>query len=588
MLAIVTALSAGNTVDYSFNTTGSDIEFWGDGSGQRYDVAMRINDAALAGCRVKGFSVDVPPGISNAEGWVSTRLSLQSGVNSPTGPVVKAVVDGTKLTVTFPEPYTVPSMGLYVGYSFDAGVNDKAVAVVDGSSSMGLFMHSSSTMTSWKPMASSLGKVSSMVVSLEGSFADCAASVELDRDVYAISGKENVLPVKVTNLGSGPVTQLEMTVAIGDEEPVVNVLNCDVKALYGASQVINVPFVAPESTGEMGVTVAVDKVNGAPNEAHDKALTTEIAVVKFMPFNRPLIEEFTGTGCTYCPRGYVAMEEMNEKWGHDFIGIAYHNYSGDPMMVLPDFPVQVKGLPEASCNRAINFDAGAIAGQWEEARHDFVPADIDVTVKWTGEDELTATADVRFAIDFDDASNYRVGYALIEDDMSDPEWYQSNGYSGKVNSGTGKWWDIFIKGPSYILGLVYNDVVIGSSPFGGVQGSIPSVAEAGKTISHSFAFDINDCIGHYTRQSVVQNREKLRVVAYLVDSGSGRVINSNTSGYASTNSGIADDMTTAGTSVVSTRYYDLNGREIAAPGAGISVRVDLLDDGSRRSSKIYR
>ncbi len=580
------AAVSGNAVRYSYNTSVEQPTFFGYGVDERYDVAIRLSDASLAGSLITGFTVELPEGITAVDGWISTRLGLASGVNAPDGPSAAATVVDGKATVSFDTPYVIPAGGVYVGYSFSSGSAVKPVAVVEGKSSFGLFMHASSSQTTWRPVASSLGLVSAMIVDVTGDFPDNAVSVEVDRSFYALSGKRNQLPVRVRNFGSEPVSKIGFASAIAGNQPVSEEVETALPAIYGAAADITVPFNAPESTGAMPVTVSVNTVNGRPNEYVSKTDEAEVAVIRFMPVNRPLVEEFTGTLCTFCPKGYVMMEEMNETWGRDFIGLAYHNYSGDPMMVISEFPVSVTGLPSATCNRAVTVDPMSIPGEWAEVRQEFVPADIDVSVAWTGNNVLTATSSVNFAVDMDDASHYRLLYMLVEDGMSSPEWYQANGFSGNLSAGSGKWWDIFTKGGSYVLGLVYNDVVLGSSPFDGVSGSVPAQVKAGEPVSHSYSFDISECIGYYTRQQVVQDRDKLRIVAAIIDTDTGRIVNSNTSAYAGGNSGIGQGVEMSGGAVVSSRYFDINGREVSAPVSGVNIRVDQMGDGTVRTSRI--
>ena len=71
--------------------------------------------------------------------------------------------------------------------------------------------------------------------------------------------------------------------------------------------------------------------------------------------HRPLIEEYTGTWCGWCPRGFTGMEMLRETFGEDFIGVAIHNQ--DPMAVLTtsQYPSNIQGFPSAA--RAIRCRA---------------------------------------------------------------------------------------------------------------------------------------------------------------------------------------------------------------------------------------
>lgn len=59
----------------------------------------------------------------------------------------------------------------------------------------------------------------------------------------------------------------------------------------------------------------VNTVNGVENTDISSTATSSFVVMPFVPVIRSLVEEFTGFGCGYCPRGYIAMEEMPNLFG---------------------------------------------------------------------------------------------------------------------------------------------------------------------------------------------------------------------------------------------------------------------------------
>lgn len=63
-------------------------------------------------------------------------------------------------------------------------------------------------------------------------------------------------------------------------------------------------------------------------------------------------------------------------------------------------------------------------------------------------------------------------------------------------------------------------------------------------------------------------------------------LNADSSGYSGSGSGI-DTVTIQDTVPVSTRYYDLTGRYIAAPQGGIYIRIDEYVGGNTKVTKEF-
>ena len=121
------------------------------------------------------------------------------------------------------------------------------------------------------------------------------------------------------------------------------------------------------------------------------------------PVHRPLIEEYTGTWCGWCIRGFVGMELMRETFGDDFIGIAYHN--GDAMQITTNYPNNVTGFPSAFLERNYSIDplygfgnvSGGIINDMQQMAAIEVIAGIDVTAKWTSDAKTAIDVNVRFS-----------------------------------------------------------------------------------------------------------------------------------------------------------------------------------------------
>ena len=185
--------------------------------------------------------------------------------------------------------------------------------------------------------------------------------------------------------------------------------------------------------------MTVDKVNAAANEDANVSTTVPIVVLNTVPKKRTLLEEYTGTWCGWCPRGFVGLEKLAEFYPDEYVLVSYHN--GDDMEIMDYslFPSPVSGFPDAWMDRDVELDAyyGLVYGAKEfgiaddlAARNkDFGQADINLAT--TLNDDQTAVtidADVTFPYDLTDG-NYAVEYILVADGLTDESWGQSNYYA---------------------------------------------------------------------------------------------------------------------------------------------------------------
>ena len=86
-------------------------------------------------------------------------------------------------------------------------------------------------------------------------------------------------------------------------------------------------------------------------------------------------------------------------------------------------------------------------------------------------------------------------------------------------------------------------------------------------------------------EPLIQNKDKLHVVAIVVDKATGQVLNA---AKAKVGTSAVNEITDELKEVASTTYYDLTGRRVSNPDAGIYVKVVRYTDGSQRSFKVLK
>lgn len=597
-LGFMTAASAAE-IDFSYNLNNLPTHGFGYDKAETYDVAIRIDEPSLNGTLIKGITVSIPGGdaISGCAGWLTNELTLKrvngKYVNEPDIMISEGTLTGGVLTVTFDEPYAMEGP-VYAGYSFTVGQladgSGAPVMVAEGADADGLYLHSSRTKLKWSDCSVAAGGVSEMKVLIEGDFRENAASFAMPGELKCSAENENpAFTVDLVNHGLNAVSGVTYEYSVAGLSKKCSITLADpLPANWGARAAVTLEPGHLEEAGEYELVMRVTEVNGKVNSDAGAEVAVPLRVYAFLPVNRPLVEEYTGLWCGFCPRGYVALETMREEYPDRFVGVAYH--SGDDMQYDGEWPASPGSYPDGYINRT-KASLGDIYTVWPNYAGTSTPAEINVDVQWTDDTHsmLRATSSTRFMEDAEKA-NFGVGYMLLADGLSNPDWAQSNYYAPKEGEEPkdnpdmpGKWGELFTHGTDPMKGLVFNDVIIdGKYIVDGFPGSIPAQITANEEIRHNCVFNLDE-LGS---PDLVQDKNKLRVVAVLIDRKKGKPVNCNTSLYPDgTGSEVDAVMEDAG--IVSTEWFTLQGIRISSPasGMGILIRVDHLDDGSVNSSR---
>jgi hypothetical protein len=287
------------------------------------------------------------------------------------------------------------------------------------------------------------------------------------------------------------------------------------------------------------------------------------------------------------------MKKLAETYGDDFIGVAYHN--GDPMEIMTQYPSPVQGFPSAFVER--NYDVDPYYGYEDDGfgmkdvvdyvMSQLAVADINVKTEWVDEakSELKATVESNFVMDAA-GSDYGIEVMLVEDDMFGPagtNWDQHNYYADMADQyGSDPDLGPLCELPGTIEGYHFNDVLVATS--GVIEESLPDSIVANTPNDCEYSFYV-DYLYNTSYEPIIQDKEKLHVVAIIVEKATGKVVNAAkaTVGAAAVNEIGADNK-----EVASTLYYDLTGRMVSNPANGIYIKVVRYTDGSQRSFKVLK
>lgn len=585
---------------YSYDTGEGSATTFGTQKAETYDVAIHITDKALTGKTVRGIRIPIPSAkhLSGLQAWLSGSLTLSTvngkKVNVPDITTQQVDVSSGWIDVNFSTPYTITAAGVYAGYSFNVDTLDNEnkypIQLTSKSITDGFFIHSSRTYRKWTDMHAS-GSLALQVL-IDGVNADAAGLAPIDSINTSIN-KSTPVAITLKNHGYQGISSYDYTYEINGTKGSAHVdLSAKVEALYNKSldQTLNIPAIPVKGTYPL--TINITKVNGIENEDAESSYTTNVFVYSSLPKHRAVLEEYTGTWCGWCPRGFIGLEVMDQLHPDDFIGISYHNQDPMEIMASSNFPSNVQGFPDSWLDRIAETDpylgynstnTFGIDKAWEAESKVMAPADIDVSAEWNASDNNII--DVKTTVTFplgSSANPYLLAYVLVADSLHGTAsgWTQSNYYSSDASDWTDADLSPFTQGTSSMKGLYFSDVAIETSEIKGIKGSLsaPIVADAPQT--HSYQFDVTKAV-NTSGISLVQDKTKLHVVALLVNGETGAIVNaakSNVAGYVSAVRTLNAD------NAVSIEYDDVSGRRIKAPVRGLYIKVKKSSDGKNISA----
>ena len=345
---------------------------------------------------------------------------------------------------------------------------------------------------------------------------------------YAALGGQVQVPVTLVGEGLEPVTSIDYTITTGSEVTDYH-LDLETPINFMMTSEVLITMNADAAIGEHAKIFKLTKVNGAANECTTENTKAEgkLFTMAKMPKVRPVVEEATGTWCGWCSRGIPSLALINKVYKDDVITIAVHGGPSDPM-ILDNYVLNASSYPSCSVNRNTFVDpyfgssgmAFGIQREIEAARRDYVPAGIEMEAEWASDAKQTINVKTTTTFVEDVANaNYGIGYVLVANGLKGdtPEWYQTNYYSG--SSVKDEVLEPLTKSESKMTDVTFNHTPVAAfEPFKGIEGSLPATINKDVALTHNYQIDI-------TGNTRIQDKEKLSVVALLIDKADGKIVN---------------------------------------------------------------
>ena len=293
-------------------------------------------------------------------------------------------------------------------------------------------------------------------------------------------------------------------------------------------------------------------VVGDGNSANDQLCQNTTALTA-IPVKTVVGEEKTGTWCGWCPRGFVGMAYMEAQ--QDFIGIAVHNGSNDPMRVTAyDAALGAYipgGYPGGGVDRVIDGDPGASSflGMHNQRKTATVPCDVKniVATYNTQSGMINVSADSEWYGSI--PGNFRMSCVIVEDDLMPSgggQWDQVNYYAGGgngsmqfptginnnynfgANPGNDPAAPSLYGGYDHVARSLSNNDILGDA------GSLPASTVPLGTHNHAFTAIPN---------STVSNANNAHAIVFVVNASTGEILNAGKASLSTINS--AEELETA-------------------------------------------
>lgn len=591
LLVLLATLSAGAQTKYENFTLGEnqyllgnsfdDKNYYTASSGNKGDVTMatRIapeNYKKLKNCHAIGIRFALPTAVEVKEVTLYTNSKTSKYKQVPT-----KVVGGWNY-VPFDTPQTLPTTGVYIGYTYvqTTSFNCQGICHWDQKVPDGYW---TCFQGQWNDWSSFYGALCIQLVVEADPLPDYGLEVESVDNSPLIMNEEGTLAVRLTSNSSKAISAFDYTMTIG-EEVATGHEDLAKPLAAGLNQHTSLSLKAPvmPAAGNYSATLAINAINGETLETPVEK-TFKIDVVTRRAQRRTVVEENTGTKCGNCPRAWVGMEYLKEHLSETCIGIAIHQYNGDDPMYCARYANLGFGgtAPLCKVDRKVMTDpyygTEQLGIDHDVARYNAIAPTVDVTVDGMFSADMkkvTCTADVEWLTD---TGKYTIAYVLTADGLQseEPAWLQKNDYQ-IANASTQnilphmQEYKQFFKGEEngkQMVSLVFNDVMIGSSySTDGTNGTKALGATkhtAGEVLQHTYSCTISAS----TAAKKVLDYDNIYVVALVIDN-KGEIANAARAKVYPIPDAIAP---TTASEPADASVYDLSGRRVSANGKGLYI-----------------
>lgn len=333
-----------------------------------------------------------------------------------------------------------------------------------------------------------------------------------------LTGLPLTVKTTLTNNGTTTITSFDYSWTDGVNTNNQSITGVSIAPLDNYEVIATVPYTT--LAGGNNISATISNVNNGTVELStaNNSSSFDVEGVTPAPGKVYFAEEATGTWCQWCPRGAVFMDYMEATYPSQFVGVAVHNSTSDPMRIAAyDAGVSalVGGYPSLLPNRMTEIDPS----QLEESFLDYIAIAPDVLVSGTATCNTTTNAiNVELSANFNisGSGDYRFMAVVAENDVTGTAsgYNQSNAYGNNANGPMGGFELLGTTVPASQMHYNFvNRALLGT--FAGQTGSIPATVVSGTPYTYSFT----------ATATATWDKSQLYVAGVVIDASTGLVMN---------------------------------------------------------------
>ena len=513
--------------------------------------------------------------------WVRKSLdgeNLASAVIRRSGNGVKPVTGWNE--IIFDTPYDFnDGEGFYIGYTYSQKYGDKPISIVGEPRANTSFVQLGAG-KEWLDV--SADGVLSIECLIDGdNMPLCDLNVLSAEAMLEGPGMLSVT-TKISSFGSATATEYDFTFTADGFNKVVT---CNTPIPSGATVTVGTLLDnVPDGVGlEKPLTVTITRIA----EGEDVNPSNNSASVTAKVARNVVVEEYTGTGCGWCPRGLLGMKKMRDIYGSRFVGIGLHQYnSSDPMYISDYETLPFQGAPQCMIDRETLTDPYYGTDNIDICHNidNQIAKGASVSVFVNGEyNEAKTAVDATVKVQsYANCSGLRLALVLIADSLQGTtnSWRQQNYYSQYTAAE--------VQADEDLAQFCKNGELGQSSffwPFDDV--ALSSYKENGKyyavigNLSNGESKELSYTVNMPTKQALLNviDYNKVAVIAIVLDN-TGKVLNANKYYLGTTETGVRDVNTDTEMNVHEVLRYTIDGRMIRTAQPG--VNIIKMSDGSTK------
>ena len=550
-----------------------------------FDVGILVpmTDRFASGSTINALRIWFGPDVSKISGdltvWISTQQPTDITAADYVQTVAKSSLAHGANDIALTTPFAVDGRDVYVGFTFST--TSRAYPLMcngDDAPNAFVFRHNNGQWLDFNGQG--YGKLAMQLLLDGGDYPrDCAAAMDFGRTVV-LQGNQGYASFRFKNAGSNAISSITYLLATDGAAAEERTLTVEPVG-FGDSKAVTIDLGVADEARKYVKQITITKVNGTDNGEPQRTASGDLIGISSKPAVLPVVEEFTGTWCGYCPYGTVGMQAAHETYGDRVALIAVH--SGDVMQVSSYDGVvnaYASGFPSSQINRSgTSYYPYYLKSYLTRFFDRATQASLGLEAAWT-DDSKTAvqfSTSTHFAYDGDD-ERYGLAFVLVEDGLkgSGSRWAQTNYLSGRSVEDDMAFWS---KAGSTVSNLQYDHVAVAAwDVLEGVDGSVEPSVRAAEPQAFSFTGDIS-------ASTLIQDKSKLTAIALLIDRTDGSIVNAARSEIADAAAPVdAIAGVENGRSADVAGYYGIDGKRLSAPARGVNI-VKYRDG---RTEKVIR